>query len=300
MIPNRAAARLAEYDRVVAEGRTRQRATHERCLAAELNQLDCEQLAPAEREKREREIRVKWWHNDFKADLDSRLRRDALIRDLDKIDEAATRLRRAEEALTIAHTESMMKIHRGPLLGQGRTPVSLARRFHRIRTERADGPEIPELRAQIDRWTRELGIHVRWTATPAVNAYAWQRTSEIEIAPIRSEAAFATAAHEIGHVACPCEPDHVRVPRKTRLGTVCVACELAAWYWAIPAVERTPHQWTREMHTNLADALPSYRDYATAPQQREIDELVSDLGFRRIQLHRRTGSQSEYGIRNDR
>ena len=275
--------RLTNYDRVVSEGRARVRASRERCRTWELERLEREQLSPAVREKRERELRTKWWLEDFNADLDEHVRREALLRQFDEIDEVTSRTRRLEEALTISSTEGSMQMYRGPLLGKGRTPLDLARRFHRIRTERPGDPEIPDLRAQVDQWARELDIEIRWTAKP-VNGYAWRRTKEIEIAPIRSEAAFATAAHEIGHVACPCESDHVRVPRKTWLGTVCVACELAAWHWAMA---RSP-RWTWEMHADMADALPSYRDYGSAEHQAEIDRLTSRLGFHEIRLQRVT------------
>ena len=254
---------LANYDRVVAESRARMKAANERRRTWDLEQLERERLSSAEREKRMSELRMKWWHEDLNADLDARIRREVLERQLDEIDETAARSRRAEEARTVKHTERMMEICRG----SGRTPVHVARMFHRIRTERPGDPEIPDLCVQVDQWARELDVEIRWTATP-VNGYARRGTNKIEIAPIRSEAAFATAAHEIGHV-------------------MRVTCELAASVNQTMSACRARHGWgSQAMHADMADALPSYRDYGSAEQQAEIDRLTSRLGFNEIRLQR--------------
>jgi hypothetical protein len=270
---------LEAYDRDLAKLRARFRKERERNRAAQLEAL--KSLPPADWERRERDLRAAWWLADYRRALDDRVRRDALIARLAAIDQNAATARRAEERAIVADVEAAMRTYRGPILhGRGKTPIGVAHRFNRIRLEQS-GDEVPALRAEVERWARDLGVRVQWSATPGANGYAWRGQRAIEVAPIRSEAAFAVAMHELGHCAHPCQPDHVRVRLHSRR-TACVPCELAAWMFAID----TASAWSRPMHTEMADALGTYRQYATATEQAEIDSLCGGLGFRRMQVRR--------------
>ena len=81
--------------------------------------------------------------------------------------------------------------------------------------------------------------------------YADTQRRVIAVRPVISEFSYATALHEIGHVA-----DQRRESgfTKTISGTVYAdhpGWELAAWRWA----GRNAKRWTRKMHDGLADRL---------------------------------------------
>jgi hypothetical protein len=175
------------------------------------------------------------------------------------------------------------------MAGRKPFPVALAARWNRIHGEvTATTPSdevalVPRWRAHVDAEARRLGVTIAWTAT-AMNAYAVASRKEIEISPIVSAFSYATARHELGHVARPCQPSHRRVTSDAALKkTVCVRCELAAWCWA---QEDAQPGWTARMQECLAQSLPTYAEYATKAERQEIEELVSGIGFRRAQLAR--------------
>jgi hypothetical protein len=269
---------LEEYDCSIAESRQRARVARERRRASELQRLS--RLSSTEPQRQERDLRARWRNEDREEDRRYTLSREALVKRLKATDDRWADLRRREEDLEIRSIAGAMDLYRGVLRGSGKTPVTVARKYLRIRMERS-GPEIVPLRAEIDRWARDLGVQIRWTAA-VVNGYAWPSRREIEVAPIRSHAAFAVVGHELGHVARPCRPDHRRVPRANGIGTLCVACEVHAWRWFIDAASVFSH----EMFAQMADALPTYRPYATEAEARQVDEMCSGLGYGRERLRR--------------
>ena len=58
--------------------------------------------------------------------------------------------------------------------------------------------------------------------------------------------------------------------------TLCVACEIDAWRFAIAAAQPT---WTRAMHQRLAQSLETYVPYATPAEKIAIRDLEGKLGF---------------------
>ena len=150
----------------------------------------------------------------------------------------------------------------------------------------AEAKWVPVWKQHADDLARQLGITVEWVPIVGnINAYASQRTKRIECSPVRSAYSYATFLHEAGHCVHQCEATHTRVAveEKALNKTVCVRCELNAWGWAYAAAKP---RWTDHMHACLTGALPSYRRYGTASEQREIDWLASGLGFKQIQLER--------------
>ena len=115
-----------------------------------------------------------------------------------------------------------------------------------------------------------------------MNAYAWPALREIEAQRPVSEAALAAGGHELGHVAEPCHPTHTRVPRPSGIGSLCCACELAAWKWCALHLCR----WTLPMHQEMGRCLRTYRPYASGDEQSQIDRLCSPLGFHELRLKR--------------
>jgi hypothetical protein len=271
---------LEEYDARIARMRSERKSRLERQRGQALQALS--HLAAPQREQRERALRLQWWREDYLYDLDLYSSRKGLEKTVADIHAEGAQRRRRQEALTIADLEGAMRVYRGPLLGAGKTPVDVARRWHRLRLE-SGAPEIPALRADIDRLATQLGVTIRWNALP-VNGYAWQTLREIEVSPVVSEEAYAVAGHELGHIAEPCQPTHTPRPRLSAVGSVCCACELAAWRWAA----RHLGQFTLAMHTELASSLLTYTRYASEDEQRQIDRLCSRLGFYELRLTRVT------------
>jgi len=226
------------------------------------------------------------WAANYSRNLDHRLKREKMKRETDdwirNFRKTTADMRRKEEYFSKWWAERRFKTCRGPI------PVDVARLVHQIRVEQdgivlsADQPFIARWRTHVEAEARQLGVTIEWEPRCAgLNAYAWPTLKRAEFAPITSAGLYATALHEIGHVARPCEKTHTRV--KTETGTLCVQGEIDAWRWAIDRAQPT---WTRPMHDRLAQALPSYRQYGTPSEQREIDELASGIGFHQIQLRR--------------
>jgi len=232
--------------------------------------------AKKERERQEMLRRVEHQVRLRKIEIDREIR-------LQAIEERSARCRRADEQLAIANLELAMTLYRGPLLGAGKTPVDVARRWLRVRVE-PGAPEIREFRVDIDRLAAGLKAKVRYDVSVPVNAYAWQALREAELQRPVSEEALATDGHELGHIAKPCRPTHTPVPRSTGPGSLCVACELAAWRWAAHHLCR----WTWAMHLQMASSLSSYKPYATEGEQQQIDALCSRRGYHELRLIRLT------------
>jgi hypothetical protein len=240
--------------------------------------------AKKKREREERQRRVEHQVRLRRRQIDAEVRADATKRQLADLEAARTRLRRAEERATVADLECAMSIYRGPILrGTGRMPVDVARRWLRVRVE-PGAPEVPEFRADIDRLAAKLSAKARYDVSVPVNAYAWQALREVELQRPVSEEALATDGHELGHIANPCLPTHRRVARSSSTGSLCVACELAAWRWAARHLCR----WTWPMHIQMASSLSTYKPYGTEDEQQEIDTLCSRLGFYELRLIRVT------------
>jgi hypothetical protein len=240
--------------------------------------------AKKKREREERHRRVEHQVRLRRRQIDAEVRADAIKRQLADLEAARTRLRRAEERATVADLEYAMSVYRGPVLrGTGSMPVDVARRWLRVRVE-PGAPEIPAFRADIDRLAAGLKATVRYDVSVPVNAYAWQARREVELQRPVSEEALATDGHELGHIAKPCEPTHTLVPRSTGPGSLCVACELAAWRWAALHLCR----WTRAMHIQMASSLSTYKPYATEAERQQIDALCSRRGFHELCLIRAT------------
>jgi hypothetical protein len=149
-----------------------------------------------------------------------------------------------------------------------------------LATQGIDEPRADRYRAHVSTLASRLGVRVlQEVVWGADNAYASRK--QITIEPIRSEWLYATALHELGHSANPCQPTHVRVPAEDKK-TVCVRCEFNAWRWA----QQNALDWTREAHENQVKALTTYRKYATPDEARELDGMNSDIGYRRALMSR--------------
>jgi hypothetical protein len=208
-------------------------------------------------------------------------------------------LRRREEQLSLRLLRDRVKwAHEDAARGRKAFPLDLAERWQAQQSEIAGvtrPDEVPFVAAW-NKWAvdsaRDLGVEILWTATPGVNAYAWQKLMRIEVAPIRSAASCATAGHEFGHCACPCQPSHIRVETDKELKrTCCPECEINAWRWAIEHIRPT---WTRRMHDCLARSLATYRRYAAdgSTIARQMDEVISPMAYFNARQRRATQMDS--------
>ncbi|MGE3513231.1 MAG: hypothetical protein AB7N65_30595, partial [Vicinamibacterales bacterium] len=169
------------------------------------------------------------WARDFVRQLELRLLREDGARRVANVTEKYRRLRRAEERLTTATLKLKQSLRRPT-----RTRSDFER-FHALILDShgivldADRPFLEQWRAHVDQLARQLGATIVWAPEAAgVNAYAWTSLRRIEIAPITSAGLYATALHELGHVARACSTaTHRRVAVEG--GSVCVQCELDAW-----------------------------------------------------------------------
>jgi hypothetical protein len=233
------------------------------------------------------------WSRDYARKLDHRIALDKIKRDSDawlaNYRDKQAQLRRGEESLSKRVIEDRLRTARLKAQREGRgVPIDVARRAHDLRLEQsgvvlaADRPFIELWRRDVAAEARRLGVEIIWEPKCAgINAYAWPALKRVEGAPITSAGLYITMKHELGHNACPCEKSHTR--SKTDDGSCCVRCEIRAWQWSI---DRAVPQFTAAMHARLARSLPTYRKYGTPNEQREIDDLVSGIGFRQAQLRR--------------
>jgi hypothetical protein len=243
-------------------------------------------------------VELERWGRDYRRKLDHKITLDRIRREgAEWIRDHRAKwadLRRREEALSfkLLH-DRVQRASREAAVGRKPFPLDLAQRWNAIHAE-ATGTTpanevalLPLWRRHADDIARELRAEVSWVRTNGVNAYAVPTARRIECAPITSAFGYAGFLHEAGHCAHPCAPAHRRVTSDKELKkTVCPACELIAWRWAIAHARPT---WTAPMHRCLALSLPSYRRYGTQAEQHEIDELTSGIGFRRAQLARLKG-----------
>jgi len=132
-------------------------------------------------------------------------------------------LRRSEERLSITQLNLLLSLARA----RGEMPLELLERWHTLHLETTgstsadERAHLPLWQREIARLARELQIHRSFAALPGVNAYAWPALKQIEIAPITSSHGHATALHECGHAARPCDASHRRVPMGASSGKTC-------------------------------------------------------------------------------
>ena len=175
-------------------------------------------------------------------------------------------LRRATERLTQRHQDHAWLCAKAEAAIRGTgLPVATAReRFRQVCARSGIVPpgqerDVPTFIAHVEALCRRHAITVTHEALPATNAYAQPTLRLIELPRILSLDDYIGSLHEIGHVLRPCAPPHQRVPRRGRPGTVCVACERAAWDYA--AAEALT--WPRAAHEGASRSLRSYLVYAT-------------------------------------
>jgi hypothetical protein len=215
------------------------------------------------------------WFADYKRQLDHRVKLDAHRRQGDEHAARRRETHRLEEKVIIAAVRLKSKL-------PGRTLEDLER-FQRIARDGLVMPgtehDVALWRAHVDELIATHRIAATYDVLGAVNAYAVPGRRMIDISPICNVDNYVTAMHEVGHIAHGCSPSHRRT--KTANTDVCVQCELTAWRFAQANARPT---WTKEMHACLRRALLTYRQYGTPAEQREIDRMVSNLGFCAVQL----------------
>jgi hypothetical protein len=232
------------------------------------------------------------WAADYRRKLDHKVRIATIQREsaarIVKMRADDARVRRQREQLSVACIVSiyasetaLAKFHRDTngRIGRPRTVQWAEKELRRLRE---DDPHVTDPKAgDYRRHVRELcakgGIEAVFVASIGawVNGYAWRGLKRIEVPVIRSAWNYASALHELGHVFDPADVGLPRTPARVR-------AEIFGWTWAIG----TALVWDRDMHANMADALPSYRPYGTLAQQAQIDDMTSGLGYRQAQLDR--------------
>jgi hypothetical protein len=132
----------------------------------------------------------------------------------------------------------------------------------------------------------EHRIDVREDAAPQLrNGSAVRTLRRVTIAPIQSLETAAVAAHEIGHILGDVDPNAPSKRGEFGLGTICPSDEIHAWQWVLA---HTP-VWEEAMQRRMTECLASYRPDATPEEAKAMDQLCSDLTFRRTQLRIMTG-----------
>jgi hypothetical protein len=133
------------------------------------------------------------------------------------------------------------------------------------------------LRLHVNYLLRHHRISVTWrTWTACAN---WSRR-HVTIPPVTSAFYYATGLHELGHVLegrCPGTAPH-QISISDEYMT-CVACEVNAWERAM----RIAIIWTREMHQNMQEALPTYR-CRPAPPAMKTAIVRTSSNLRRAEL----------------
>jgi hypothetical protein len=251
-------------------------------------------MTPAEQDRKRAADRR---HADYMRELEHELLMKDLRAQGEKWRAQDRRLRRSEEDLSVSMVKLTYNVAAYKARFDGKPIlVELARRRLRQQVEPAGliqlGAEadVARWRQHATSWQARTGVEVRWEALPATNAYAITAgaTRTIETAPIVSAESYITWAHEAGHCENPCQPAHVRVPRTSGDGTLCVRCEILAWRWA----QKNATDWRLAMHRQMAESIVTYRPYGTPAEQAEIDTMISPLAFRRVQLARAVGVQA--------
>lgn len=221
-------------------------------------------------------------------EIDHRVKMEQIREDGKASRESWTKLRRAEEGLSIAVIRSLART--------SPTVENLAR-FHETTCALQeivpieDEPFVALWTAHVDDLARVNRARLRFVENGNVNAYAWPTLREAEGPPIRDVTAYATWLHEVaGHVANPCQPDHRRVKTTDGLSSCCVQCELVAWE-AAQAIARP--SWTRRMHTVMTVSLRTYTKYATDSERTTIDRMTNGLSFYEVQQRRVNASAKE-------
>ena len=95
----------------------------------------------------------------------------------------------------------------------------------------------------------------------------------VAVPPISNRFAIATALHELGHKANPCQPGHRRKPSKSGSSSCCVRCE--SMHGRGLAQHVYAGIWWPEQQEDLRRGLGSYRSYATPAERVEMDKLIN-------------------------
>ena len=219
------------------------------------------------------------WTRDYMRNLDRRIQQRKFDHGLAEFLKGCADLRRSKERVSVTSKERAYEQHKSMQRLTGR-PVPIRVVLDKFRILSAD-VVLPRDEADVTRWrthvaglARQHGIAVEYCVIAQQNGYAFAAAgstrARIEVPAITNVAAYACVLHEIGHCLNRCQKDHRTVKSSDGRRTFCVRCELQAWAWAIAHAE--PH-WTRAMHRELAESLPSYRKDATASEQAEIDRM---------------------------
>lgn len=204
-----------------------------------------------------------------------------------RLAETNRRLRRTEERVHVKHLDLRWQLAKMEAAREQRG-VSLQAALQRQRQIVEvygiilDAPQVARFRQHVAYLIHAHHITVRWDVLPAgQNAYASPLARWVELAPIINGELYATALHEVGHIANPCLPTHQRRRTKGIIATtVCCRCEISAWRWALDvAIE-----WTADMHRLMKASLESYFKYGDATERAEMRTLSSPPNFRRVQL----------------
>ena len=219
------------------------------------------------------------WTRDYMRNLDRRIQRNTFDQQLAEYLKGCADLRRSKELASVTSKESAYAHHKSMQRLTGR-PVPIQVVLDKFRILSAD-VVLPRDEADVRRWrahvaglARQHGIAIEYCVIAQQNGYAFAAAgsprARIEAPAITNVAAYACVLHEIGHCLNRCQKEHRTVKSADGRRTFCVRCELQAWAWAIE--HAVPH-WTRAMHRELAESLPSYRNQATTLEQAEIDRM---------------------------
>jgi hypothetical protein len=182
--------------------------------------------------------------------------------------------KRNEDALILARRRNLRayKRHAGlPLTTQDRLDW-LREQNESLMLSAAD-PKVHRLWMDFTAICARENIYVSTARAPEVNnGTAYRSLREVYVPPFQSLETAACGWHEAGHVIADLDPTAVAV--KTESGRkIVVSNELAAWRWVL---EHIP-VWTLSMHQVIRESLDTYRPYATADEQRQMDVLCSQM-----------------------
>ncbi len=144
-----------------------------------------------------------------------------------------------------------------------------------------DNPLVKKIASFLQHVWMSEAIDIRDCADPRLaNGTASRKGRWIEIGPLRNLRLCLIALHETGHVVHAELLDYREVVAEDKFHKISVPAELESWRWT---VAKTP-VWTEDMHGDMTRFLNSYRRYATSDEATAIDQLCSNLNFRRVQL----------------
>ena len=112
-------------------------------------------------------------------------------------------------------------------------------------------PLLAKLAEDIVQLCLQFNIRAILCTRDGVNGYADDEKRLIAVRPIISEAAYATALHEVGHVLKALRPSGYSKEICGHQYSEHPKSELRAWQWAV----RYSEVWSRKMHDNLVSCL---------------------------------------------